>query len=347
MIDEIKDSVVADYLHKSQQTPVDVTRSILVFGKNSATYKFALSKTLLEMAPVSEASYAEIGENFLRHLVEHHKICPHQNKRDGTDLSKAMDKYVANNLSWNEVFGVAEKSIYNNVFDAFHNIGGGSIDKRCSLFEHDKLRKKIVLTDNLNLLQSNDTVKADLLSESEARWRVVEEAWRGNLSPLMLLDEREKLFFTTVGDHRINLRSAVPTLMPYQFGACFYCGCALKESVSSHDDEFPDVDHVLPISLLVKEFPTEALNPNGVWNLVLACRRCNRGTDGKGGSIPHAIYFERLLARNIYFTKEHKHAMKYSVLKSLGARNHVDVKQRMQEIYKPFSFFYKWSPRLS
>jgi 5-methylcytosine-specific restriction endonuclease McrA len=341
---EIRDPIVAGYLDKSEQSPIDVARSILVFGKNSATYKFALAKTLFEMTPRSEASYSEIGEKFLRHLVEHHKICPNQHTRGATKLSQAIERFLIEEMTWSELFSVAEQSIYNNVFDAFHVIGGGSLEGKYALFEHDKSRKKIVLTGNLNALQSEDRLKSDLLSESEARWRVVEEAWRGNISPMMLLDEREKLFFTTVGDYRINLRSAVSTLMPYQFGKCFYCNCILDESLSSHEDQFPDVDHVLPISLLVREFPMNVLNPNGVWNLVLACKRCNRGHKGKGGSVPNIMHYEHLLDRNVYFTREHKHAMRYSILTSLSVSNHIEVKRRMQEIYKPFNFFPKWTP---
>ena len=37
--------------------------------------------------------------------------------------------------------------IYNNVFDAFHNVGGGSIKKEHLLFEHLPHEKKLVLTD--------------------------------------------------------------------------------------------------------------------------------------------------------------------------------------------------------
>ncbi len=343
---EIGDPSVVEYLDTGKQGPVDVARAILVFGKNSATYKFALAKTLFEMDAKSEASYGELGEKFLGHLVEHHKICPHQYNRGSTRLSNAIDEYILSKISWDDLFNIAEQSIYNNVFDAFHVIGGGSINRNYVLFEHDKSRKKIVLTDNLNNLQTHDDLRSSLLDESEARWRVVEEAWRSNVSPMMILDERDKLFFTKVGDHRINLRSAVSTLMPYQFGKCFYCECALKDDLSREADQFPDVDHVLPLSLLTKNYPAEILNPNGVWNLVLSCRRCNRGVLGKSDSIPDIRFYEKLLSRNVYFTKEHKHAMRFSVLKSLGVSNQLGVRERMKEIYKPFHFLHKWSPNV-
>lgn len=37
---------------------------------------------------------------------------------------------------------------------------------------------------------------------------------------------------------------------------------------------------------------------NGVWNLVLACRECNRGTGGKFDLVPPLPLLERLHRRN-------------------------------------------------
>jgi hypothetical protein len=41
-------------------------------------------------------------------------------------------------------------------------------------------------------------------------------------------------------------------------------------------------------------------NLDGVWNLVLACQTCNRGTNGKFDSTPALQYIERLSKRNEY-----------------------------------------------
>jgi 5-methylcytosine-specific restriction endonuclease McrA len=344
-LDSIKHPIILGYLQQSGDQAVEVTRAILVFGKNSATYKFALLKTLMESPAVDQLKHEEIGEPFLKHLVEHHRNCPHQHNRGETKLTKAIDDYIHENTTWNELFKVAEASIYNNVFDAFQNIGGGTIEKDHLLFEHDKKGKRIVLTDNLNGVLDNEGARQLLSQEAEARWRVVEEAWRGNLSPLLSYDDRDRSFYTKVGDHRVNLRSAVDTLRPYQHGRCFYCNCTLREDVGKEHDTFADVDHVIPLSLLVRQPLKPGVNPNGVWNLVLACKKCNRGEQGKFDTVPHKSFFERLLARNLYMTEEHKHSMKYSVLASLGVTYQNQVKQQLQQIYQPFHFFPKWSPK--
>lgn len=343
-MNDIKDPSVAEYLSIGSDTPIEVARAVLVFGKNSATYKFALAKTLLELNPSSEMKYGDIGQIFLKHLVEHHQICPHQHNRGETKLTRAIDDHLAGKLPWDRLFDVAEESIYNNVFDAFHKLGGGEIERSAALFEHDREHKKITLTDSLNSLQENEEVKSVLLAETEARWRVVEEAWRKNVSPNLILDTREKSFYTTVNEHRVNLRSAVDTLMPYQYGKCFYCSCPLNKYANQLDDQFPDVDHVLPLSLIVRQYPAPDFNPNGVWNLVLSCRRCNRGVNGKMDQKPHERFYQQLEIRNVYFTKEHKHSMRFSVLTSLNASNASGVTLKMREIYKPFHFFSGWQP---
>jgi len=345
-LDEIKDSVVTEYLGEGTQAPLEVARAVLVFGKNSATYKFSLAKTLLEFDASSEVKYGDIGQKFLKHLIEHHELCPHQHNRSSTKLTKAIDKHLAEELSWNDLFSIAEESIYNNVFEAFHTVGGGKIKESAVLFENNKSQKKLTLTESMNSLQEDNEQKSILIGETEARWRVVEEAWRKNLSPLLILDERENSFYTTVNDHRINLRSAVETLLPYQFGTCFYCRCLLDESLHHMEDQFPDVDHVMPLSLLVRQFPQSDFNPNGVWNLVISCKRCNRGKNGKFDTIPNEALYEQLFRRNVYFTKEHKHSMRFSVLKSLDVLSVPEMIKRMKDIYNPFKFIRGWTPNV-
>jgi hypothetical protein len=47
-------------------------RSIILFGRNSASYKFALGKSLLEVANQDKTfvSLEELAEPYARHLVE-------------------------------------------------------------------------------------------------------------------------------------------------------------------------------------------------------------------------------------------------------------------------------------
>lgn len=320
-------------------------RAILIFGKNSATYKFALCNALMQQRPVSQLKYSDLRETFLKSFIEHFRLCPSQfqGARE-TSLIKASHEYVAGTLSWDRYCEVAERTIYNNVFDAFQNIGNGSLDKKSLLFEHDRGNRKIILTDELNAVLSDPATAAAVLEESQSRWRVVEEAWRVGLSPNLLYDVNNRLFFREMGNQRVSLRSAVTTLMPYQKGMCFYCGEKLELKAVNGDSRFPDVDHFLPHVALVRELPE--INPDGVWNLVISCLQCNRGSKGKFDQIPADNFFEKLTRRNVFMAEEHSHSLKYSVLKSLGVSRKEQIKEAMQRVYRKFQVFGRWSPHL-
>ena len=60
------------------------------------------------------------------------------------------------------------------------------------------------------------------------------------------------------------------------------------------------------------------MNLDGVWNLVLACRQCNRGTAGKFAQVPAKSLLERLHRRNNYLIDSH-HPLRRTLIKQTGA----------------------------
>ena len=166
--------IVSSYLAINEPEHLTATRAIIVFGKNSATYKFALLKTLMDQPATAELKYEDVGVPFLTHLLEHHRTCPHQFNRSSTQLAKAMDDYIDGDMGWDNLFAIAERNIYNNVFDALQNVGGGTLAESESLFRHDKSNRKIVLTDALHAIQEDPITRSAISRETEARWRVVE-----------------------------------------------------------------------------------------------------------------------------------------------------------------------------
>jgi hypothetical protein len=50
-------------------------RSVILFGQNVASYKFALAKSLLEVSPTTDSfiSLEDLSEHFSRHILEHLK----------------------------------------------------------------------------------------------------------------------------------------------------------------------------------------------------------------------------------------------------------------------------------
>ena len=72
----------------------------------------------------------------------------------------------------------------------------------------------------------------------------------------------------------------------YQKGHCFY----YFRPISICADGDADVDHFFPHALKQRGFTTI----DGVWNLVLSCRDCNRGSNGKFARVPTLKLLARL-----------------------------------------------------
>lgn len=130
---------------------------------------------------------------------------------------------------------------------------------------------------------------------------MVEHAWQLGVSRNLIsvsYDEESKVLFTGEADRRVNITSCRDSLNGYQKGRCFYCYTPI--SVDSSDENLADVDHFLPWTL--KE---NISNINGVWNLVLSCKDCNRGANGKFARVPALQLLSRLHKRNEYLINSH------------------------------------------
>ena len=75
-----------------------------------------------------------------------------------------------------------------------------------------------------------------------------------------------------------------------------------------------DVDHFFPHTL---QHLMPEVNLNGVWNLVLACPNCNRGTNGKFAKVPEIKYLERLHKRNEFLISSH-HPLRETIINQTG-----------------------------
>lgn len=82
------------------------------------------------------------------------------------------------------------------------------------------------------------------------------------------------------GGRRRSLRKYMKILIGDGSECCFYCGTALGAGAR------PTVDHVIPWSFLLEE---------DLWDLVLACGRCN---SAKSDSLPPRQFIEKLILRN-------------------------------------------------
>jgi 5-methylcytosine-specific restriction endonuclease McrA len=336
---------IINEFYSSDNSVVSTLRTIVLFGRNVSTYKFALASTLLNLKPKNQITYEDLRDDFMRSLLSHYIKNPHQYQSGENSLTRAFDKYTLDG-NWSELLKIAERNIYNNVFEAFHNVGGGAIKKEHILFEHLPNEKKLILTDNINEILEQQNLIDLLKNENESRWMIVEEAWKNNLSPNFLVYNQATDEFESVSSkERTNLRSAVSVLLPYQHGYCFYCKRKINIYSNSDDSDFPDVDHFIAHSYF-KRPELSHINPDGIWNLVIACKECNRGTGGKFERLPEITYQKEIIKRNVLFTEEHRHSLKNSILLSLNAQNHTDVKKKMFYLFNNFNMIEGWKPHI-
>lgn len=276
-------------------------RSIILFGRNVASYKFALAHALMDLhaKPNDLITLEQLSEPFSRHLCDH---LNHSPKQITSKSSKFIDTCIAYNQSEvdkDTLIGQTVKLGFNNVIDAFHNVNGGEINNRFFLDERSQ-NKGIRLTDNFYKLAESNQFNS-FRHETEARWRLVEQGWRMGVSRNLIaveFDPELKTLFTTDKERRVDITSCRDSLNGYQKGRCFYCYDEI--SVEKGASNLADVDHFLPwCSKDVVD------NVNGVWNLVLACGDCNRGEGGKFAKVPTIELLRRLHKRNEYFINSH------------------------------------------
>jgi hypothetical protein len=270
-------------------------RSIVLFGRNVASYKFALAKALLELAQTGNDAVRleDLAVPFAR------QVCTHlqQVDRQGTfERSKFLDAcrfYNAGRINDHELRTATVLLGFNNVIDAFHVVGGGEVPTRFFIDERST-SGGIRLTDEMLDLAALDEAR-DLEMETEARWRLVEEAWSSKAEGahvVVLYDAPRELLVGALTTRRRSITEVRPALNGYQKGHCFYCFAPISLTGA---DRTSDVDHFLPHALMSRGLP---FNLDSPWNLVLACSTCNRGPAGKFASLPHPRYLERLYRRN-------------------------------------------------
>ena len=204
-------------------------------------------------------------------------------------------------------------SKFNNVIDAFHIVGQSEVTQRFFIDERSR-GGGIRITDAFSkLLESEQS--PNLSEETEARWRLVETAWELGVSRSLVSVKHdsvtEALFVIDSAKRRRSITGARTALSGYQKGHCFYCfsGFSLLGSAP------PDIDHFFPHSLKAID---SGGHIDGIWNLVLACARCNRGSSGKFDRVPSLRLLERLNTRNEFLIASH-HPLRETLMQQTGA----------------------------
>src|SRR6056297_1112610 len=76
-------------------------RAIILFGRNSATYKFAFAKSLLELVDreTTRISLSDLAEPYSRNIIEHLKENDKQGSASSSRFLDACRQHLAGELS--------------------------------------------------------------------------------------------------------------------------------------------------------------------------------------------------------------------------------------------------------
>ena len=200
---------------------------MVLFGRNVASYKFALAKALLRMADRGDdrVRLDEVAVPFARHLCEHLARVDRQATSRSSRFLDACRAFNRGELPEGRLVEATVRLGFANVIDAFHVVGNGPVPARFFLDERvGNGAPALRLTDDLRRLAAS-VHGAELPEEAEARWRLVETAWALDLpraGAMVRADATQGLLYVERA-RRVDLTGVRPALNGYQRGRCFYC----------------------------------------------------------------------------------------------------------------------------
>ena len=293
---------------------LDYWRGIILRGRNVASYKFALAQTLLELRPAAGEliKIGELAPTFAKYITEHIKLSDKQGTSRSSKFLDACRDFNSEKITQNQLIELTIKYGFNNVIDAFHIID----DREVKRFYTDERKDNngIRITDELSLLFDSEQLP-NLSLEVDARWRLVETAWELSVPRSVVAINydvsTEELFAVDRSRKRKPVTGSRGALNGYQKGSCFYCFSVIQ--ISGSDNLAPEVDHFFPHTLKSHKFNYI----DGIWNLVLSCQNCNRGSGGKFAQLPTERLLRRLHRRNESLIASH-HPLRETLMQQTG-----------------------------
>ena len=327
-----------------QPTLENYWRAIILFGRNVASYKFALGKSLLDLAQhgTEIVTLDQLASPFSRSICEHLQLADKQATSQSSRFLDTCRKFNAGEIKEEELLDATAKLGFNNVIDAFHVVHNGEVGVRFFTDERKGNEKGIRLTQDLFRLIQQFQYR-NIPTEVEARWRLVETAWELKLPRQALTvgydADTELLIINNRMLERKTITGCRDALNGYQKGKCFYCFGDI--SVEAISEDLADVDHFFPHALKPHRIGDVI---DGVWNLVLACQSCNRGAKGKFAQLPELRFLERLHKRNNFLIDSH-HPLRETLIQQTGATE-LARRQFLQAMYHQSKelLIHSWKP---
>lgn len=293
-------------------------RRVVLRGANVASYKFALAKSILEVAEAGATTVTleELAVPFSREICTHLQDVDTQTTSRGSRFLDACRHHNARRITHTELVDTTVLLGFDNVIDAFHVVDRADVTRRFFTDERGSSLRGIRITDELLTLAGTADTRALLGAETEARWRLVESAWHERRATGAVLqvayDRPSETIVRGMLGHRRSITWVRPGLSGYQGSACFYCGVPVTPLLGL--DQSADVDHYFPHMLMARGVFRDL---DDVWNLVLACAACNRGAAGKFDRLAHHDFLPRLWDRNERLISS-QHPLRESIIAATG-----------------------------
>ena len=284
------------------------------FGRNVASYKFALSQALLDLG-ARQQTFVRLGDlaaPYAAALCEHLQI---EDRQSTSAQSKFLDACRSRNRGDLDAAQLAEVTVrlgFANVIDAFHISRGGQPTETRFFVDERASRQGITLTDHL-LELANGQQATVLPCEVDARWNLVQMSWGLRLGTRLVSfemapDDDAVDLYAPARLRRGPITGVRAALSGYQDGRCAYCQSLFTDIGTSR----VAVDHVLPFVLMLRGWPDGDLHK--VWNLVLACYACN---SAKRDRPPAADWMPWLERRGEHLIASH-HPLRETLISQLG-----------------------------
>jgi hypothetical protein len=203
-------------------------RDIILYGANTATYKFALGRSLLEVAADGEDFVAleRLAVPFSRFMVEHVREVPRQSRAPSNSYAAICAHFLEGTVSEDELHSATLVFGFRYVLDAFPRVSNQHAPPvRFYLEEGEGRRRGLRLTDAL-LEVATSPIAMELDSEAETRWQLVERTWEarfgaGDQLRVAYEPPSESLVPLLLGKRRRFRFGVRPALNGYQRGHCF------------------------------------------------------------------------------------------------------------------------------
>ena len=289
---------------------LDYWKGIVLYGLNSATYKIALGKALVELSKQNKEHirWDTLSEEFLNQYLARlsgENPFPQQAiPMRQTVMERVVKQIQLGTITKDKALSIVAQDGLSNVIPRFQSIAG---DKKIveNKFYHFDFGKELVLHDSVfSIIENNEN---EIIEELDARWGLLEGAFSIHQEHWDLSNDIRDIYIKN-GHQRTNITKNIPFLQGYQGNTCFYCGEGLNGDIH--------VDHVLP---------RQVVQHDEIWNLVLSHSHCNMS---KLDKLVGKHYMEKLIQRNENIMGSN-HPWKKKIQEALGST----PKQRASKLW--------------